>query len=328
MSQSINSMASTVAQRALGAQNTAGAVDLAKEAIKASIRDWNATKDWNFLLKDTLAGFSVAGCTCTFGSAVVNAPATATFDAVNIGVTVTVTGSGDTATLPADTRVKSYTRNADGTVAAITMGNDAGDNVTFGGTTDTSTTLTFSGDIPIRDGVNEYNLPTDFSSAYSVRLLTNKRLLVFIRYREWNKKIIDQGTKGAVEAYTVYNPVSPQTQNFGTYRMRVFRTPSAADTAHMQYFRRMDPNAATVDIPDDYIEMFIDYAIWRFIRIKNTEDTRLPHLFEVALGSLQRAMSDDTGNTEDEEIRLISQMEAWSGEKMLWSNGAFLPFSY
>lgn len=307
MSMLLTDMATEVARQGLGAHNTAGTVDLATSAIKASMRDWSAAKDWNFLLKDTVAGFRVV-VTSSVGATIISAPSTGAFDGVNKNVTVTVVAG--TLTLPASTTVSDYTRNTDGTIATITL------SAAFTGS-GTTATLAFSGDIPIIAAVSEYNLPTDFSSPYSVRLLTDKRLLEFIRFREWNKKTVDQEASTAVVVYTIYNPASPLTQNYGTYRMRVFGSPATADTARMQYFRLMVPTATTVDIPDNYIDMFIDYAIWRLVRIKNTEDSRLPHLYEVALGSLQRAMTDDEGNAEDEQIRLISQIEAWSGARML-----------
>jgi len=314
----LTAMATEVA-KSIGGHNTSVTVDLATSAIKASIADWNAAKNWNFLLKDTAAGFSVAGCTLTQGTSSVSAPSSGAFDGVNVGVTVTATG---TATLAAGTTVSSLTRSTTGTVATIVLSNS------FGGTTDSNGTLTFSGDIPIIASTNEYNLPTDFQSPYAARLTTNPRLLVFIQYREWNKKIVNQSTTGSVDAYTVYNPISPQTQNYSTYRLRVFSTPSAADTLHLQYFRKMDVDATTVDVPDEYLYMLIDYAIWRFIRLKNTEDTRLPHLYEVAQASLAKAMSDDEELADDEELRLISQLEAWTGNRPLWGNGQFNPVDY
>jgi hypothetical protein len=319
MSMTLTAMATEVA-KSIGGHNTAVTVDLATTAVKASIADWNAAKNWNFLLKDTAAGFSVSGCTATATSSSVTAPDTGAFDAVNVGVTVTI--SSGTATLTAGTTVSSITRASGGTIASITLSN------AFGGTTNTNATLTFTGDVPIIASTNEYNLPTDFQSPYAARLLTNPRLLVYIQYREWNKKIVNQSTTGSVDAYTVYNPISPQTQNFSTYRLRVFSTPSAADTLHLQYFRRMDVDATTVDVPDEYLYMLIDYAIWRFIRLKDTEDTRLPHLYEVAQASLAKAMNDDEELSDDEELRLISQLEAWTGNRPLWGNGQFNPVDY
>lgn len=312
----LTDMATEVA-KAIGGAGTQANLDLATTAIKAAIEDWNSAKEWNFLLRDTGPGYSVSGLTATQGSAVVNVVTAGTFDFINTGVTVTV-GSG-TATLAAGTTVLSITRTTStGNVSAITLSN------AFGGTTATlSETLNFTGDIPTVIGQNEYNLPPDFNSPYAARTTVNKRLLEYIKYREWNKKIVNQDINGTVEAYTIWNPISPLTQNFRTYRMRLFRTPAIVENIHLQYFRRMLSSATTVDIPDNYVYMLIDYAIWRLVRLKNTEDSRLPHLYEVAMKSLKMAMVDDDENSDDETFRLISQMESWNGERTLWTNGQF-----
>lgn len=316
MSMTLSDMATEVA-KTIGAHNTAVSVDLATRAIKASIRDWQAAREWNFLLKDTAAGFRITYTLTTSQTLTAPASPPGTFDAINVGQTVTVVSG--TGTIPANTTVSSVSRNyTTGIVESITIS---------AAPTAGASVLNFSGDIPIIQGTNEYNLPVDFSSPYNARLLTNRRLLEYIKYREWNIKIIDQTTQGSVDAYTIYNPVSPQTQNYGTYRMRVFRTPAASDTIHLQYYRMMDPDATTVDIPNDYLDMLMDYAAWRFLKLKDTEDTRLPHFFEVAKNSLAMAIADDDENSEEEQLRLISQMEAWANgaNRPLWTNGAFWP---
>lgn len=312
MSMTLTAMATEVA-RSIGGQDTAATVDLARTAIKASLQDWNAAKYWNFLLKDTSQTFTVTGVAWTGAVTSMTAPSSGAFDAVNIGVSVSGTN------VPASTTVSSYTRASDGTVATIVLSA-----ATTG--TGVAVTLTFGANIPIQISVADYNLPSDFRSPYSARLLTSKRLLEYIKHREWNKKIVDQEATGAVDAYTIFNPVSPQTQNFNTTRLRIFRTPATTDTLHMQYFRAMNVDATTVDVPNDYIYMLIDYATWRFIRLKNTEDTRLAELGRVAEAALARAMTDDEEESEDEELRFISQIEAFNGGgRQLWSNGDFYP---
>jgi len=309
-------MATEIA-KSIGGQGTQANVDLATIAVKAAVEDWNAAKEWNFLLKDTGSGYSVSGVTLTTSSATVNAPSAGAFDFINIGMTIT-TSSG-TASIAASTTVSNITRSSTGTISSITLSN------AVTGTTDTNATISTSADIPIRVGVNEYNLPPDFNSAYMARTTTYKRALEYIKYREWNKKVVNQDINGTIEAYTIWNPLSPLTQNFRTYRMRVFRTPAATDTLHMQYFRRMDANATTVDVPDNYVYFLMDMAIWRFVTLKNSEDTRIPVLEQKAMSSLKKAMVDDDENTDDETLRLISQMESWNGERTLWTNGQFYP---
>jgi hypothetical protein len=140
--------------RVLGGGSSQDNIDAAAEALARGYSDWQEKKYWRFLLKDTSNNTLVTGVTATASSAVVNAPSTGAFDFVNVGVTVTI--SSGTATLAASTTVFSLTRNTDGTVASITLTN------AFGGTTNTSATLTFSGDIPIVAGTNDYNVPADY----------------------------------------------------------------------------------------------------------------------------------------------------------------------
>lgn len=294
----------------------------AEEAILRSFEDWQAAKFWRFLLKDTSLGFRVSGCNCTSGSAVINAPTTSAFDAVNVGVTVTV-GGGETVTLPANTTVSSYTRNTDGTIASITLSNP------FGGTNDTSTVLIFSGNIPLIIGTDEYNAPPDFFSFYDGRTLSNKRKVYFIEYRDWNRAVIDHTVRGLVEAVTVFNPSSDLTQNFGTKRLKVFRNPSVNDTLYMQYYREFNSLADPLDIPEDIKYKFLDYARWRLLESKTAHDDRLPQIEKMALGSLAQAVANDEEETEDQETAIISQQEVFGltgGQRPLWSNGDFWPY--
>ena len=308
--------------KVLGGQNTANNLDLAERAIKASLRDWQAAKEWNFLLKDTAASFRLTltswstGATLTVGS---NGLTTGALDHINRNLTVTYV-SGANCSLAAGTTVSSYTRSTDGTVATVVLSNSI---VNTGAAV--SVVIEFTGDIPLIDSVQEYNLPADFSSPHMARTLTTKRRLEYIKYRQWNTLITDHTTTGSVDAYTIYNPRSPLTQNYGTYRLRVFRTPSAADTLHMQYFRILDVDATTVDIPDDYLDMLIDYAQWRFLRLKDTDNERLPAFQEAASSALAKAMSDDEENSEDEQLRWLSQQETFNGSRPLWGNGNFYP---
>ncbi len=302
----------------LGGARSSQMMDAAEEALLRSFEDWQAAKFWRFLLKDTARGFRVTGVTATLASAVVNAPTSGALDAVNVGVTVTI--SSGTATLAAGTTVLSYTRNTDGTLATITLSNS------FGGTTNTNATLTFGGDIPIIAGTQEYNAPPDFQSFYHGRTLVNKWPLSYIEYRDWNRAVTDHTVQGVVEAITVYNPDSELTQGYGTKRLRTFRISSLSDTLYMQYYRVFSKLADPLDIPDDIQYKFLDYASWRLLERKTAHDDRLPQIEKMALGSLAQAMANDEEETEDEDNGMKSQMEVFGqngGRRPLWSNGPF-----
>jgi hypothetical protein len=284
----------------------------AEDAILRSFEDWQAAKFWRFLLKDTARGFRVTSCVTTTSVATIPAPSTGAFDAVNIGITVTGTG------IAASTTVTDYSRNTDGTVATITVSPV----VTTGGTV----TLTFGGNIPIIAGTQEYNAPQDFQSFYHGRTLVNKWPLSYIEYREWNRAVVDHTVQGIIEAVTIYNPDSELTQNYGTKRLRTFRISSQNDIMFMQYYRIFSVLADPLDIPDDILYKFLDYAQWRLVEKKTAHDDRLPGLEKMALGSLAQAMANDEEETEDEDVCMKSQMEMFGqngGRRPLWSNGAF-----
>jgi hypothetical protein len=301
--------------KAVGGQNATPLLDMAEEALQRAFEDWQAAKNWYFMLKDTQAGFSVTSCVLTNGVATVPAPTTGVFDGVNLLVTVTGTN------IPASTNVSAITRNTDGTVASITLSNAP----TAGGTV----TLTFAGNIPLVSLQQEYNLPSDFLAPYHARMLDKKLPLDYLQYRYWNQKIIDHTIAGLPVAYTVYNPVSAESQNYGTYRMRVFRIPQGTagqyyDTVFMQYYRKFNHDSDPLDIPDRYLYKFLDYAQWKLLEKKDATSDRLPAIQATALAGLQSAMTDDEEVCEEEEqTRLISQMEAGLVPRPLWSNGQF-----
>ena len=302
--------------KAIGAALNSEVLAMAEEALQRGFSDWQSAKNWYFLLKDTALGFQVPGVGVTNGVATINAPSTGVFDGVNIGVGVTGTS------IPANTTVTAFTRNTDGTIASLTVSpapNGTG-----------TVTLTFAGDIPLLVGTQEYNWPTDFYEPYHMRM-TEKRLpLDYIQYRYWNMKIVDHTIAGLPVAYTVYNPVSADSQNFGTYRFRVFRIPNGAtngahyDTVTAQYYRRFNFDSDPLDMPDRYLYKFLDYCQWLLAMKKNAVDERLPAMQALAQAALQSAMTDDEELAEEEgQHRLISQMEQGLIPRPLWSNSQF-----
>lgn len=299
--------------KGMGGQNQSVLLDMADEALYRAFEDWQAAKNWYFMLKDTQAGFTITGCTISAGGVVTHATAGA-LDAVNLGVGVSGVG------MPADSVVDTIVRNADGTIASFHILNaNAGSGVT----------LTIAGNIPLIAAQQEYNLPLDFLAPYHARM-TGKRLpLDYLQYRYWNTKIIDHTIQGLPVAYTVYNPVSAESQNYGTYRLRVFRIPQGVagqlyDTLFLQYYRKFVHDSDPLDIPDRYLYKFLDYAQWKMLEKKDSTSDRLGSMQQTAMAGLQSAMTDDEEVCEEEEqTRLISQMEGGLVPRPLWSNSQF-----
>jgi len=304
--------------RILGGAGSTQILDAADEAIKRGAEDWDNAHNWSFLLKDTADGSVIASCALDETTAVVAAPSTGAFDGLNVGLTVTGTS------IPASTTILSLTRNSAGDVTHITL---SANPVVSGAPTTSTESLTFSGNIPIIAGTQEYNAPRDFGKPYGAELLTAKWPLSFIEYREWNRKVVDKTAQGAVEAYTVYNPRSVASSGSReAQRIRVFRIPGAADTMFLQYYRGLDGTADPIDMFSGYTFKFLDYCRWLLVLDKTAHDDRLPQIEKRAQSKLQMAITDDSEKSEDQEIRLISQMEAGSQDRPLWSNGQFNQF--
>jgi len=291
---------------------------MAEEALQRGFSDWQSAKNWNFLLKDTSGGFTVTGVSTTSSNPTISAPSSGAFDGINVGSTISASNI-------TSTTVSTLTRGTDGTVASITL-------VGTGPSSTTTVTLTVTGEIPLLNLVQDYNLPTDFYEPYHARMLGKRLPLDYLQYRYWNMKIIDHTIGGLPTAYTIYNPVSADTQNYGTYRMRVFRIPNdgttisgtAYDTVTMQYYRRFNFDSDPLDIPDRYLYKFLDYCQWLFMMKKNAVDERLPAMQALAQAALQSAMVDDEELAEEEgQQRMVSQMESGNIPRPLWQNSQF-----
>lgn len=309
--------ARTYISRVIGGANDPKVIDMAEEALIRGFSDWQTAKNWEGTLKDTSLGFSVAGLTATATSASVSGTA-GNLDAVNVGVTVTVTSG--TATLAASTTVSSVTRNSDGTIATIVLSN------AFGGTTDTNATLNFGADIPILTGVQDYNVPGDFWKPYLAQLITTSPTwaLEFIRPRYWGRRVLQATAAGLVEAYTVFNAFSPNTQHYGTKRLRIYRVPAQNATLRLTYYRKLNALSDPLDIEDVHTYKFLDLC--RAILLETKRATDAPEGYiKLASAGLQNAMVDDEEITDDEDKRLISQMEMGDSQRPLWSNGEFNP---
>jgi len=296
--------------RILGGAKNQDILAMAEEALLRGFNDWQTEKDWEFLLKDNTGSFTVETVVLANGVALISAPVASAFDGVNVGITVS--GSG----IPANTTVSSYTRNADGSIATITL--------SAAPSSPTSpATLTFGGTLPIVAGTSDYNLPTDFHKHYGIRLYSAvHRELTFIRPRDWNRTTINHETNGTVEGFTIYNANSAGTQNKGTYRLRTYRTPTSADIALLQYYRRFDSLADPIDMDGQYLYKFLDYCRGLALNAKRAFDDPTT-FFSDTINSLQKAKSSDEEVTEDEEIRMKSQMEMYIDRPALWNNGDF-----
>lgn len=299
--------------RVIGGAKNPDKLAMAEEAIKRSFSEWQNEKDWEFLLKDNSFGFTVDTCVTTISLPTVSAPSVGAFDAINIGITVTGTG------IPASTTISSYTRSTDGTVATITLSNNASANGTV--------TLTFGGNIPIIAGTTDYNLPNDFYRHYGVRLTSRlKWPLTFIRPRDWNTITLDQTTAGTPVYYTIFNDRGPLNQNKGTYRLRILPVASAADIVHLEYYRKFAADADPLDMDGTMLYKFLDYCRGHIVATQRAFDDP-SMLMDNIKGGLQKAKEKDESFGEDDEVIMRSQMEMGILPP-LWTNGEFNQYGY
>jgi len=303
--------------RVLGGASSQETLDAAGEAITRGYSDWQDKKFWMFLRKDTSATTSVIGCTATGASAVVNAPTAGAFDFVNIGQTVTI--AAGTATLAAGTTVLSFVRGSDGVITSITLSNS------FGGTTNANATLTFSADIPIIVGVNEYNLPLDYSVGSTAKFFSNlKRTLIWRTQEYWDRVQPDESLTGMASEFTTYNPVSEATQNFGETRLKFDRVPDATDTLRLRYYRAFNTTGTNIDMPNGVLYKFLDYCRSLCLEAKRAKDSPGDYRDSVLDAQEQAAQNDEQPNSETDVDECIkSQHEMGMSGTPLWRNGDF-----
>jgi len=301
--------------RVLGGGSSQDNIDAAGEALLRGYSDWEDKKFWVFLRKDTSLARAVTGLTATGASAIVTAVSN-NLNAVNVGQTVTI--SSGTATLAAATTVLSFTRDSSGNVATITLSN------AFGGTTNTNATLTFSANIPIVAGTNEYNLPDDYNVGSNGKLISDlKRTLTWRDQEYWDRMQPDESLTGMPSEFTTYNPISELTQNFGDTRLRFDRVPTDSDTMLLRYYRKFTTDGTNVDIPNGILYKFLDYCRSLLLEAKRAKDDPGGYRDSALDGMEQAAESDEKRNTEDDVNECIkSQYEAGMNGP-LWRNGDF-----
>lgn len=301
----------------IGGANSPHVIAAAGEAILKGYQDWQAARFWRFLLKDTSLGFKVTGVALANDSYVVSAPSIGAFDGVNVGVTVTAADGH----IPADTTVTAYTRDENGIITSITLSAYPSDD-------STSTTLTFSGDIPVVVGTRSYNVPTDFGSPFGARLISNtKRPLTYRDIRQWDRTIYDQTVQGIPLEYTLYNPYSELTQNYGVKQIMFDRIPAAADTLQLRYYRVFNTTGTYIDMPDDVLYKFLDYCRSLLLHTKRAQDDPVGYQASV-MDSFQQAQEGDEEPTDDNDVDMCmkSQYEMGDWNRPLWGNGDFDPY--
>ena len=308
--------------RIIAGGNTATVLDMAWEAILRAYEEWQSDKYWRFLLKDTTNGFRIAGQTLTSGSATITV-ATGTpgaLDGINIGVTVTTTSS--TAVIPASTTVQTINYNpVDGTITSIVL------TANITGTTDTNATIVISGDIPINITQRTYNVPPDFDRPSGCRMIGSPTYaLIYKDIRAWDRTIINQTVPGNPQEYTIFNSYSPLTQNFGTKKLMLDVIPNLSNTMKMVYFRKFNTTSTIIDVPDEFLYMFLDYARARLLETKRAQDDPQGYIASIEKSAEKASEKDEQPTDDDDADQCLKTAYEAGAYRPLWGNGEFTPF--
>lgn len=106
--------------------------------------------------------------------------------------------------------------------------------------------------------------------------------------------------------------------------MRLYPIPSTSDIIQMEYYRRLNINSDPLDMEGSQLYKFLDYCRGLLVTTKRGYDQP-----EIVISNAERALLKakvkDEDATEDEDIRMKSQVETGGNiNRPLWQNGAFL----
>lgn len=111
-----------------------------------------------------------------------------------------------------------------------------------------------------------YNLPSDWKSVYSVRLLGTNRKLEYVGRRSWDRGVGDENLASSPYNYDLFRGGSGG-------QIRLLPAPGTSDTLQIRYYRRFFLGSAsgatgTLDLPEDYESYPIAWAKWHFLTDK------------------------------------------------------------
>jgi hypothetical protein len=262
-----------------GASADAEMTTRAHRSLRAAFQHFNGKYDWDFLRTEhspvvLVPPFTVTGVTASGAAASAAAPA-------GHGVLVSdlLIGSGFTL----------------GTRVSATAASGFGFNTSITGFTGTAVqTTTVQRDL--------YDLPSDWKSVYSLRLLSTNTSLTYIGRRAYDRAVSDENLSSTPYYYDLFRSGSGG-------KIRVLPSPSAADTLQIRYYRRFFLASASgvatsfaLDIPEDYESYPIAWAKWHFLTDKGEgRKDQATVWMQLAQEGLKTMLADQT-NIPDESL--------------------------
>lgn len=315
--------------RIIGGANTPGILDMAGEAIQRAYADWQSARFWTFLLKDTSSGKQMNASFTAVGNANNEfTPVIAgTFNGLNIGQPVTGALIGNSEIGLSLNYIKSFTYDSLGNITKLKF--KYANTLAAAGTVALSTSTS---DIYFTAGQSDnLNVPDDLNATYTARLIgpnDKKMWLKYVEQRHWDKTSADQTITGQPEAYTIYNPVS-QASQFGMKKLQIFPPPNSDGVLRLRYFRNFYTASSNIDVPDDYLYKFLDYARALLLEAKRAQDDPNGYRASVMGAYAEAQQNDEQPNDDDDgDQRLKSPYEAGAYRGPIVNNGQFDPYPY
>lgn len=142
---------------------------------------------------------------------------------------------------------------------------------------------------------------------YTARLKTNKRTLVFVRTREWDRVVREQETNNIPIGYDeVLAPTS--------ISIKLFPTPNAGDLLSVKVYLHIQDTYVDGDnlgVPNRYLPAVLARARYNFLIDRDADDSRADKFYAISEDRIAKAIADDIG-APDEDIRLVPTDE-WIG---------------
>lgn len=223
----------------------------AGRSVNASIKYFHAKTKWRFLQSEAnpilvVAPFGVTGVSASAGQTSALAPSGAGF---KVDDWIQMSG------LIQGTRVTAVATAA-GPVTAIHF------NTTVSASIGTGVQV-----VSATANRDFYDLPSDFRSVYSFRLLVANKPLQHANRRIYDRTRTDEYQPSTPEAYDDFS--------FGQKgKVRLLPSPNAEDIIELRYYRAMATASATgvtsnFDVPADYDDYFIAWAKWHYLTDKS-----------------------------------------------------------
>lgn len=264
-----------------GATSDSEMTQRAHHSLRAAFQYFNSRAKWNFLRVEATPTALVAPFTVPVTASAGNSSATAN-SGHGVLIDDILLGSGF----------------APGARVTATANGSFGFNVTLTGYTAGLQSFSLTA---VRDS---YDLPSDYKSGYSIRLLGGQKALRYVGRRLYDRSVGSESASGTPQGYDLFN-------SYGRGKVRILPPPSSADYALQRYYRRMFLASASsisttaLDIPEDYEAYPIAWAKWHFLTDKRDQGgPQAQTWLSLATEGLKTMMADQA-DIPDEDLQFI-----------------------